>query len=452
MPDHEFVDDDVAGEGLSVDPEPALPEAVRQRVIALAAAAITGMPLDELPTVLRKVAQFAPNRRSKLGASVIAAHLTTDPLFRQRVGARVIEAAGELGAAIIEVAPPAAADPVEVAALAYLGRPPDWLDLITRAAETLKGDARSAAAIEKLAAAEQRAMRAEHERAVAKVEADKLRDELSRLRTEAAGLRDEVRTLAKSLREAQAAQRKATEMLATQKGRAARAVAELEAETRRLRGRLTDAEVAVSGARAQAKDARAVDDVRLWLLLETIGQAAVGLRRELALQPAQQLPADYVAETSAVRPGVPGASGARALDADDPSRLDQLLALPRAHLIVDGYNVTKKGYGDLALEQQRSRLVTGLSGIAAQSGAEVTVVFDGAEKMVAVPGVPRGVRVLFSRKGETADELIRQLVRAEPPGRPVVVISSDKEVADGVRRHGAYPLSADTLLRRLARG
>ena len=61
------------------------------------------------------------------------------------------------------------------------------------------------------------------------------------------------------------------------------------------------------------------------------------------------------------------------------------------------------------------------------------------------------VSVLFSRKCETADELIRRLVRAEPAGRPVVVISSDREVADGVRRHGAYPLGSDALLRRLAR-
>jgi hypothetical protein len=33
----------------------------------------------------------------------------------------------------------------------------------------------------------------------------------------------------------------------------------------------------------------------------------------------------------------------------------------------------------------------------------------------------------------------------------VVVVSSDREVADGVRRHGAYPLGADALLRRLSR-
>jgi predicted RNA-binding protein with PIN domain len=189
----------------------------------------------------------------------------------------------------------------------------------------------------------------------------------------------------------------------------------------------------------------------MWLLLETIGQAAVGLKRELALEPASKLPADFVADTSADRPDASGRVGARALDADDPARLDQLLGLPKSHLVVDGYNVTKRGYGDVSLEQQRVRLVSGLGGIAAQCGAEVTVVFDGAEKMVAVPGIPRGVRVLFSRKGETADELIRRLVRAEPAGRPVVVVSSDREVADGVRRHGAYPLSSDTLLRRLAR-
>jgi predicted RNA-binding protein with PIN domain len=119
--------------------------------------------------------------------------------------------------------------------------------------------------------------------------------------------------------------------------------------------------------------------------------------------------------------------------------------------VVDGYNVTKTAYAEIPLEQQRARLVSGLGGITAQTGAEVTVVFDGAERMVGLPAAPRGVRVLFSRKGETADELIRRLVRAEPPGRPIVVISSDKEVVDGVRRHGAYPLGSSTLIRRLAR-
>jgi predicted RNA-binding protein with PIN domain len=458
MPGHEHVTDDAARTGeeqIAAEPpaeaEPTLPEPVRQRVIAFAAAAITGMPADEVPPPLRKVASFAPTRRGRLGGAVIAAQLVTDPLFRQRVGARALDAAGELGSAVRDARVPAAADPVDVAALAYLSRPVGWTDLVASAAATLKIDADNSAIMDRLAAAEHRVARAEHERAVAKVEAEKLRDELNRLRTEADALRDEVRALTRSVRDLTAREKKAAEMLATERGRASRAASDADAELRRVRAKLLDAELAASGARSSAKEGRAVADARLWLLLETIGQAAAGLRRELAIEPASKLPADYVADSAANRPGAPARAGARALEADDPVRLDQLLALPKAHLVVDGYNVTKRGFGDVSLEQQRSRLIGSLGGIAAQSGAEVTVVFDGAEKLVAVPPAPRGVRVLFSKKGETADELIRRLVRAEPAGRPVVVISSDREVADGVRRHGAYPLSSDTLLRRIAR-
>jgi len=443
------IEDD--GAGPPEDDEPVLAEPVRQRVVGLASNALSGLPMDELPVVLRRVAKFAPTRRARLGGAQLAAALTSDPLFRQRVATRVLEATGELGAAVRDGTHPAAADPADVAALAYLIRPAGWLGMITEAESALRAQADDAAVSEALRAAEQRVARAEHDRAVARTEADKLRDELGRLREEAAGLREENRTLGRSLREAVAKEKRASELLATERGRLARAGADHEAEVRRLRGRLADLEADAGASRHSASRARQVDDARLWLLLETIGQAAVGLRRELALDPTDVLPADVVAqETAAARPGGP-AQSARALSADDPQRLDQLLALPRAHLVVDGYNVTKTGYPEISLEQQRSRLISGISGLAAQTGAEVTVVFDGAERVVGLPPAPRGVRVLFSPKGQTADELIRRLVRAEPPGRPVIVISTDREVADGVRHHGAYPLSSNTLLRRLGR-
>jgi predicted RNA-binding protein with PIN domain len=435
-----------------VEPEPTLPEPVRQRVIWAASAALTGMPVEELPSILRKVAQFAPSRRARLGGTVIAAQLAGDPVFRQRIAARAVEEAGELGAAVSDGISPAAADPVEVAALAYLARPADWLTLVEAAGAAVRAEADSAAVSGLMRDAEQRAARAEHDRAVARVEAEKLRDELARLREEAAGLREANRTLHRAQRDLQARERRASELLATERGRIGRQNADHDAEVRRLRARLAEAEAAAGANRQTAKEARQVDDARLWLLLETIGQAAVGLRRELALEPSSMLPADVVADASAVRPGSPEGGRARGLEADDPVRLDQLLALPRVHLLVDGYNVTKTGFPEISLEQQRNRLVSSLGGLAAQTGAEVTVVFDGAERVIGLPPAPRGVRVLFSRKGETADELIRRLVRAEPAGRPVVVISTDREVADGVRRHGAYPLGSSTLLRRLARG
>ncbi|MGC4764305.1 NYN domain-containing protein [Micromonospora sp. DT46] len=439
-------------EAAAPEPEPVLPEAVRQRIVALTATVLPGLPADEVPVPLRRVAKFAPNRRARLGAPAIAAQLAADPLFRQRITARVLADTGDLGAAVLEGTAPAAADPVEVAALAYLARPRGWRELIEASGAAVRAEADSAVVAELVREAEQRATRAEHDRAVARVEAEKLRDELARVREELGQLREESRQLTRSLRETQARERKATELLATERGRAARATADADAELRRVRARLAEAEAAAGVARASAKEARSVDDARLWLLLETIGQAAVGLRRELALDPVDKLPADFVADAFADQTAAPAAGAAtRARDTDDPARLDQLLALPRAHLVVDGYNVTKRGFGEMSLEQQRKRLITGLGGIAAQTGDEVTVVFDGAERMHGLPPAPRGVRVLFSRKGETADELIRRLVRAEPPGRPVVVVSSDREVADGVRRHGAYPLGADSLLRRLAR-
>ncbi|MET8836678.1 NYN domain-containing protein [Micromonospora sp. NPDC004540] len=434
------------------EPEPTLPEPVRQRIVALTAAVLPGLAADEVPVPLRRVAKFAPNRRARLGAPAIAAQLTADPLFRQRVTARVLADAGDLGAAVVEGTAPAAADPVEVAALAYLARPRGWRELIEASGAAVRAEADSAVVAELVREAEQRATRAEHDRAVARVEAEKLRDELARVREELGQLREEARQLTRTLRETQARDRKATEMLATERGRAARAAADADAELRRARARLAEAEAAAGVARVSAKEARSVDEAKLWLLLETIGQAAVGLRRELALEPVEKLPADFVADAFADQTGAaPAGAATRARDTDDPARLDQLLALPKAHLVVDGYNVTKRGFGEMSLEQQRKRLISGLGGIAAQTGDEVTVVFDGAERIHGLPPTPRGVRVLFSRKGETADELIRRLVRAEPAGRPVVVVSSDREVADGVRRHGAYPLGADSLLRRLAR-
>ncbi|GAB3941708.1 hypothetical protein GCM10027614_27530 [Micromonospora vulcania] len=287
----------------AIEPEPTLPEPVRQRIVALTAAVLPGLPADEVPVPLRRVAKFAPNRRARLGAPAIAAQLTADPLFRQRVTARVLSDAGDLGAAVVEGTAPAAADPVEVAALAYLARPRGWRELIDASGAAVRAEADSAVVAELVREAEQRATRAEHDRAVARVEAEKLRDEVARVREELGQLREESRQVARTLRETQARERKATELLATERGRAARASAEVDAELRRARARLAEAEAAAGVARASAKEARSVDDARLWLLLETIGQAAVGLRRELALDPVDKLPADFVADAFAEQPG-----------------------------------------------------------------------------------------------------------------------------------------------------
>jgi predicted RNA-binding protein with PIN domain len=129
-----------------------------------------------------------------------------------------------------------------------------------------------------------------------------------------------------------------------------------------------------------------------------------------------------------------------------------LLKLPRAHLIVDGYNVTMEGYGSLPLIDQRRLLVDALSALAARTSAEITCCFDGAELDARSQKLERGVRVLFSDPGMTADELIRRLVGAEPRGRVLVVVSSDAEVAQRSSAAGARPVPSTALLRLLGSG
>src|SRR5690606_2590098 len=136
-----------------------------------------------------------------------------------------------------------------------------------------------------------------------------------------------------------------------------------------------------------------------------------------------------------------------------PQRLDHLLSLPNPHLIVDGYNVTLSAWGEtLTLEQQRNRLVQGLGGLAAQTNAEITVVFDGADPIFGAKPSARGVRVLFSAKGEIADDVVVDLARVEPKGRPVIVVTSDRELVDRVRRYDAYAVPSPLLVKRIQRG
>lgn len=431
--------------------DPELPEAAWHRLIPMAAAVLSSIKPDDLPGPLRRFARFAPAKRAKLAAVPLRAELGKDPVFRQRIADLVKAGHTDAAESVLADEVDEHHDVLETAALAFLLRPDHWRDMVADAARLVSAQDAAGEVAARIAEAEQRATGAEHDRAIAEREAEKLRVELSEMRAEAEDLRRRHHGLTKELREIKRRERKVSDALSSERGRLKQAEENHRLEAKRLSSQLDETVKALERARRGARDARSLNESRLWLLLETIGGAAQGLRRELALEPSQQSPADFVADKVADQPGRPGADRARGLDADDPIRLDQLLALPQAHLIVDGYNVTIGGYGDLTLEQQRARLIRGLSGLAAQTAAETTVVFDGAERMVGLPPAPRGVRVLFSRKGQTADDVIRTLVRNEPNGRPIVVISSDKEVADGTRRHGAYPLSSDTLRRRLAR-
>ncbi|MPZ85422.1 MAG: RNA-binding protein [Actinophytocola sp.] len=421
----------------------ALPDAVRGRIAELGAEAIGALPQVDIPQQLRAVARFTPAKRARLGGAPLIASLRDSSAFRTAV----VEWCRKHRPATLDLT---SEDPVAVAAAAVLlgeETAGHYLELVARRASDASLRAQRDSAVV-------RADRAENELAKLRGELDSVQDAVDRVRQEGEveleRLRKRLREQGVKVREARdEAARASTEMERVRAETTAKLTALTEqrdreqerAETERARAERAEADADI--ARQSAREARQADEVRLALLVDTLDGAVTGLRRELALGGSGPRPADLVRGATEAQGSVSRV--------EDPAALERLLALPSVHLVVDGYNVTKTGYPELSLSDQRERLIRQLAALAARTSAEVTLVFDGAG-VVAVPTTaPRGVRVLFSDPGVLADDVIRALVTAEPEGRPVVVVTSDRAVADSVRRRGAHPVPSAVLLARLGR-
>ncbi|SEE61681.1 NYN domain-containing protein [Jiangella alba] len=422
-----------------------LPDSVRSRLVALGSDVLGALPAGDVPGVLRPVAKFAAAKRARLGGSAIASALDTEPGFRRRVLDTASAADPALAKALESGTAPAAADPVDVAVLAYLLRPDGWEAMVESAAASVRHGDDAARLTREAAAAERLREQLDAARAATRELRTTMRAEIDRVKAENTMLRRRIQETRERLSEARQQERDEQQDAGRELSDARAALRAAETEVRRLRTRLSDAEAALEAARRSGRAERGLGTARLALLLDTLGDAAAGLRRELALPASTLAPADTV---EAVIPGSPLDGGAvgRARAADEPGYLDELLSLPRVHLVVDGYNVTKAAWPTMPLDSQRSRLAQGLAAVSARTGAEVTLVFDGADVTVPPPVAGTGIRVRFSPVGQTADELIRRLVRAEPQGRPVIVVSSDREIADGVRRPGVRSVEAVALI------
>ena len=422
-------------------------EVTRQRLITLASEILGRMSADEVPSSLRSLARFTPAKRVRLGATGLSAALDADAAFRDRVGEVVAGSSAQLAEAVRSGASTAASDPVDTAVVAYLLRPAGWQQIVADA------NARWSSEREQLGRTEQSA---ELEQARAELAELKSRGRADTARVKAAlasaseqsgvelaETRRQLRARTAELQAVSRARDEAEERAAAAERRAQTAEAARESDARRSRARISELERGMETGRRTARLERDIDEARLWLLTETLIDAAAGIRRELSLSASPVRPGDTVGG------GADVVAARVAHIADDPATLDRLLALPQAHLIVDGYNVTKTGYGELPLADQRRRLVSGLAGLAGRSGAETTVAFDGGARPPAQPAAPRGVRVLFSAPDEIADDLIRRLIAAEPIGRVLIVVSTDQQIAMDARGAGAWSVPSAVLLARL---
>ena len=129
-----------------------------------------------------------------------------------------------------------------------------------------------------------------------------------------------------------------------------------------------------------------------------------------------------------------------------------------SRLIVDGYNVVhawpplKRLMSTASLEAARDELVRRMSVLGMVSGEDVTVVFD-AHHSKAISNSQEtvdGVRVIFTRKGHSADHSIERLAyQARNAGEVITVATSDRFQGDLVRGMGGAVISALELERRV---
>ncbi len=126
-------------------------------------------------------------------------------------------------------------------------------------------------------------------------------------------------------------------------------------------------------------------------------------------------------------------------------------------VIVDGYNVIHawvplKRLLDVSLEAARDKLIERLAVYAMVSGAELTVVFDAHHSAARMNSedVIEGVRVVFTRKGHSADQVIeRTAYEAVGSGDIITVATSDRTQRDMVRGMGGAVIDARELERRV---
>ncbi len=94
------------------------------------------------------------------------------------------------------------------------------------------------------------------------------------------------------------------------------------------------------------------------------------------------------------------------------------------------------------LEAAREALLQRLAGYRQRKGHAITLVFDGWQGGSGAEHHEHqsGIEVVYSKRGERADQVIQRLARAY--GKDCAVVSSDHEVVNVARAAGAFVLGA----------
>ncbi len=106
----------------------------------------------------------------------------------------------------------------------------------------------------------------------------------------------------------------------------------------------------------------------------------------------------------------------------------------------------------IGLEAGRRALIRKISLYKKTRGHKITVVFDGwlngpSEEEREREG---GILIIYSKKGEKADEVIKRIVRHS--SEEILVVTSDRELANAVQRAGAAAIPSHIFEERMEAG
>lgn len=410
-----------------------------EKAVAVAREGCGADPPVDAPSELQPFLGF--RKLTGPARAAVARVLDHDDAFRARVHDSLTE--GELDAA----------------SELFLSRPAGWSDELE--AMAIRREAEVGAQEEQR---QEQALKRDLEWAEARLaELDELTrrsaTEITTLNQALADVRRARRSLAADLEAARAA----TESLERTADETARRADEAEAALAVRERELGDARVRLDELAAEL-DRRppAPGDAVPTVAATDLGRSLADLRRaatavDAALSAAEALmPPRPVRQAQPAAPGTSESTPTRrrptplpgGMHDDSVEAARHLAVVPAMTALVDGYNVSMLAWPDAELADQRDRLVSRLEALAARTGIEPVLVFDGASGHQAVSGRPRQqVQVRFSAADVEADDEILGLIEEYPVTRPLAVVSNDRRVIDGAHQRGANVISSTVLLK-----
>lgn len=111
------------------------------------------------------------------------------------------------------------------------------------------------------------------------------------------------------------------------------------------------------------------------------------------------------------------------------------------HIVIDGYNLIRQspslaGVDSKNMRKGRETLINRLASYKGVKGYAITVVFDGWKSDNLSEGREKikGINVVYSKAGETADEVVKRMSSNMREGG--IVITADNDIASFAKRQG----------------